>query len=133
MPRRLNLAILIGFASGAFAMGAIFPETWGAAKISGSPAALALDDRPLAEELGFEAGEKASYSGPMGKFDFEARRFKDPTAALVYYFAARPDGSGKAPEALKKTEPLAVTYAKGLFWAHGNYVLRLEGWTPTPA
>jgi hypothetical protein len=133
MPRRLNLAILIGFAFGALVMGAIFPESWGGAKISGTPGPVGLDDRPLAEELGFEAGEKAAYTGPMGKFDFEARRFKDPTAALVYYFASRPDAAGKAPEALKKTEPLAVTYPKGLFWAHGNYVLRMEGWTPAPA
>jgi hypothetical protein len=119
-------------ASAALAIGAVFPENWGTAKLSGKAAALAVDDKPLAEELGFETGETAHFIAPGRKFDAEARRFKDPTSALVYYFASRPEGSAKPSDApLAKAEPLALTYPKGLYWAHGNYVLRTEGWVPT--
>jgi hypothetical protein len=131
MPRILNLGILTALASATLAIGAIFPENWGTAKLSGKPEASTVEDRALAEELGFEAGEAAHFIAPANKFDVEARRFKDPTSALVYYFAARPDGSVKPPEAVLKAEPLALAYPKGLYWAHGNYVLRTQGWTPT--
>ncbi|HEY3742253.1 MAG TPA: DUF6599 family protein [Bryobacteraceae bacterium] len=130
MPRCLKFAILIGFASATWSVAAIFPENWGDAKLTGKPAIVTLTDRPLAEELGFEAGERADFTGPMGKFAIEAHRFKDPTSALSYYFASRPTGFGKAPDAFVKTEPLALSIPGGLFWAHGNYVFNEQGWTP---
>ena len=116
--------------SAGMAAAAIFPENWGAAKLSGSPEPLMLQDKALADELGFEAGERATFEGPMGKFTLQGWRFKDPTAALVYYFSARPEASGKVVEALRKDEPLALATPKGMFWAHGNYILWIEGWVP---
>ena len=113
------------------AAGAIFPDNWGAAKMVGKSEALSLTDKPLAQELGFEAGEKAAYEGPMGKFTVETWRFKDPTAALVHYFANLPQDFGRAPSALLKAEPLALTTSRQLFLAHGNYILRTDGWVPT--
>ena len=130
MPRHINSGILLGIASAALAVGAILPDAWGQARIVGSAQPVPFEDRPLAEELGFEAGEKASFAGPAGKFDAQAWRFRDPTSALVYYFASRPEGFGKATEALLKAEPLALSIPKGLFWAHGNYVIRINGWVP---
>ena len=118
-------------ASAALAAGALFPENWGAAKAVGKSEPLAVADKALAEELGFEAGEKVSYEGPMGKFTAQTWRFKDPTAALVYYFAGLPDGFGRAPMPLLKAEPLALTTSRQMFLAHGNYILRVDGWVPT--
>ena len=109
---------------------AIFPENWGEAKRTGAPESLAISDQALADELGFEAGEKAAFEGPMGKFSLQGWRFKDPTSALVYYFSARPEGLGKPPEALRKDEPLALAAPRRMFWAHGNYVLSIDGWIP---
>ena len=131
MPRFLNYGILIALASAAMAAGAIFPDNWGTAKTAGAVEALAFGDKALAEELGFEVGEKGVYEGPMGKFSAQAWRFKDPTAALVYYFASLPQGFGKAPMPLLKAEPLALTAPKQLFLAHGNYILRVDGWVPS--
>ena len=114
------------------AAGAIFPDNWGLAKASGKPEPIGVEDKALVEELGFEAGEKATYEGSMGKFSVQTWRFKDPTSALVYYFATLPEGLGKAGGPLLKAEPLALTAPRRLFLAHGNYILRVEGWVPSP-
>ena len=131
MPRHLNIGIVIGMASAALAAGAIFPENWGTAKASGKPETLTMADKALAEELGFEEAEKMAYEGPMGKFTAQTWRFKDPTSALVYYFAGLPEGFGKASGVLLKAEPLALVTGKQLFLGHGNYILRVDGWVPS--
>jgi len=130
MPRFIKLGISLAIASAAIASAAVFPENWQDAKRTGTPEPLTLQDKALADELGFEAGERADFEGPMGKFSLQGWRFKDPTSALTYYFSARPEASGKPPEALKKDEPLAIGIPKGMFWAHGNYVLQIVGWVP---
>ena len=131
MPRLLNIGIPIALASAAIAAGAIFPDNWGAAKAAGKSGPLVLEDKALAEELGFEEGEKAAYEGPMGKFTAQTWRFKDPTAALVYYFANLPEGYGRAPMPLLKAEPLALVTGRKIFLAHGNYILRVDEWVPS--
>lgn len=131
MPRFLKIGILIGIASAEIAAGAIFPENWGLAKRLGEPESLNLSDQALAEELGFEAGEKAVYQGPMGKFNAQTWRFKDPTSALVYYFAVHPEGLAKPPAPLSKAEPLALIAPNKLFLGHGNYIFQVDGWLPS--
>ena len=53
------------------AVSAIFPDNWGLAKASGKPEPIGVEDKTLVEELGFEAGEKAAYEGPMGIFSVQ--------------------------------------------------------------
>jgi hypothetical protein len=123
---------VIATASAALAGPAIFPDNWGKWKAADKAGPMALEDRAIAEELGFEGAEKTIYTGPNGKFEARAWRFRDPTSALVYYFAMRPEGSKPAPEPLHKAEPLALTYPKGFFMAHGNYVIQVLGPAPGP-
>jgi hypothetical protein len=115
---------------------AIFPESWGAAK-RGKTEPVAVADIQLARELNFETGERAEYSG----FSAIAWRFKDPTSALVFYLANRPPGATMvavpveppiSPDPKPHRDPLTVIAGKTLFANHGNYVVRVEGWTPSP-
>ena len=115
---------------------AIFPENWGTAKLSKSEP-VAIDDKPLAQELNFETGEMASYTNFMAT----AWRFKDPTSALVFYFRNRPAGAvmrvdppaARPPVSNSKPrpDPLTVIAGKTLVANHGNYVFRIEGWAPS--
>lgn len=123
MPRRLIPLLLAGAAWGQ----GILPETWREhSRIKAEP--LAIEDSALWAEFGGETAEQADYRGPAGRFQATAWRLKDSTGALAWYQAMRPANAVPLRGiALASTTP-------GSYWiANQNYVLRFEGWRPTPA
>lgn len=133
MPRFLSIGFLLA-AVGTALPGycAILPDSWANAKaVPASVKPVRLEDRALADELSFEAGEEATYQSPAGTFTVTAWRFKDPTSALVWYLAARPASAKPGPAAYAKEEPVASATTGGVLVEHGNYILRFAGITPT--
>src|SRR5512145_620765 len=120
MPRILILFLAVA----ASASAQVWPETWGASRrLDAAP--LAVEDAALWAEYQGEAAERATYTGPMGKFTATAWRLNDATAALAFYQAFRP------AKAIPVTGALAVSLLpSGQILAHDNYVLMFEGWRP---
>jgi hypothetical protein len=120
MSRRL----IVFFALAASASAQIWPETWGASRrLDASP--ISVEDAALWAEYQGEAAERATYSGPMGKFTATAWRLNDATSALAFYQASRPE------KAIPVNSALAVSLLpSGQILAHDNYVLMFEGWRP---
>jgi hypothetical protein len=120
MPRSLILLLALA----GTAAGQIWPETWGASRrLDAAP--LMVEDAGLWAEYQGEAAERATYSGPMGKFTATAWRLNDATAALGFYQASRP------AKAVPVASALAVSLLpSGQILAHDNYVLMFEGWRP---
>ena len=109
----------------ALASAAIWPDTLGAFhRVSAQPATPAAD-LAIWDEYGLREGETAQYEGDGQKFTATAYRFQDPTGALGAFQWLRPADS--KPSALAK---LAAETSAGSILAHGNYVLRFEGYHP---
>jgi hypothetical protein len=123
MPRSLILL----FALAASAAAQIWPESWGASKrLDAAP--INVEETGLWAEYQGEAAERATYSGPMGKFVATAWRLNDATAALAFYQAKRP------AKAVPVTGAIAVSLLpSGQILAHDNFVLMFEGWRPLDA
>jgi hypothetical protein len=125
MPRLLAFILLS--LSGSVLAG-LLPEQFGPAK-RGPVAQIPVSDAAVASELGQDGAEKADYTAPGPpalKFSVSAWRLKDPTCALTFFLANRNAGAVKAKfEKLSATEP-----GGGLFFARGNYVMRITGWNP---
>ena len=112
-------------------MAALLPDRFCAAK-RGSVLPLAGGDAGVKSELGQDAAEQAEYNAagpPAVKFTVSAWRLKDPTLALTFFLANR------VPRATaSKFEKVSVSEPDGAhFFARGNYVLRIKGWTPAKA
>ena len=109
----------------ALASAAIWPDTLGGFhRVSTQPANTAAD-LAIWDEYGLREGETAQYEGDGQKFTATAYRFQDPTGALGAFEWLRPADS--KPSALAK---LAAETSAGSILAHGNYVLRFEGYHP---
>ncbi len=85
-------------------------------------------DQAIWDEYGFKEGEQAHYEDSGQKFTATAWRFQDPTGALGAFEWLRPADS--KPSAVAK---LAAETDTLTLLAHGNYVLRFEGFRPTAA
>jgi hypothetical protein len=108
----------------ALASAAIWPETFGSYKrVTADPGAISEDS--LWRELGFQEAEEAGYAAPAGKFRAGAFRFQDSTGAMAAFQWQRP--ADARPSKLGK---LAAETPSGLILAHGNYLLRFEGYRP---
>ncbi len=121
MPRSLILFLTV---AASLQAQQIWPETWGGSKrVDAAP--VAVTEPALWAEYQGEAAERATYSGPMGKFSATAWRLNDATAALAFYQASRPS------KAIPVAGALAVSLLpSGQILAHDNYVLMFEGWRP---
>jgi len=108
------------------ASAAIWPDPLGTFhRVSARPVTPTAD-QTIWDEYGFREGETAQYEADGQKFTAAAYRFQDPTGALGAFEWLRPADS--KPSALAK---LAAETSTGSILAHGNYVLRFEGYQPT--
>jgi hypothetical protein len=119
---RLAIAILLP----ALAMAAIWPDDLGTFHRASVQAATPSADRAIWDEYGFVEGESARYEGAGEQFTATAYRFQDPTGAMAAFEWVRP--ADATPSALAR---LAAGTATGTIIAHGNYLLRFEGYRPT--
>ncbi|MBM3775874.1 MAG: hypothetical protein FJW37_12040, partial [Acidobacteria bacterium] len=118
----LAIRLLAALLSPALAAGAIWPEQFGGApRTALEPAAAA--DPLLWSELGFQSGERARY----GRFAAAAWRFQDATGAMAAFQSRRPEKAARSQLAT-----LAVETGEGALLAHGNYLLRFDGYKPKP-
>jgi hypothetical protein len=83
-----------------------------------------VSGKPLWEEYGLNAAERAEYSGPE-KWTGTAYRLKTPTGALAAWQWLRPADAKPA-----KITPNSVTTGKGALVQYGNYVLEFAGGRP---
>jgi Family of unknown function (DUF6599) len=122
---RLLPALLIP----ALAAAAIWPENLGSFHRTSVEPARFQSDQGLWDEYGFEQGEAAHYQGAGEQFTATAWRFQDSTAAMAAFEFLRPPDSRPSD-----VGQLAAQTPASLLIAHGNYVLRFEGYRPgTPA
>ena len=104
---------------------AIFPEQIGDFA-RGAVTELKAPDKELYEEYGFQAAERAEYSGPKGNFTVEGWRVHDSTGALALFQLRRP-----ADATPSNIATLAVKPSKGAIAAYGNFLFEYSGFTPT--
>ena len=110
--------------AGPLCHGAIWPEEFfGYERRSVRPAK--PGEGPVWEEYGFEEGETARYEHEGKQFTATGYRFHDATSAMSVYLWKRPAGGVASP-----VTALAVELPEGLFFSHGNYVFRFEGFKP---
>jgi len=112
-------------------MAALLPDQFGTAK-RGSVRTMPGVDDALMSELGLDSAEQAEYSAagpPAVKFTVSAWRLKDPTSAFTFFLANREAGATASKFQKVSASELGGTH----FFARGNYVLRIKGWTPTKA
>lgn len=119
--RFLVLAWLLPAAAGA----AIWPDPLGTFHRVSAHAATPDGDQAIWDEYGFREGETAQYQGPDGRFTATAYRLQDPTGALAAFQWLRP--AEAKPSALAR---LAAETSTLTILAHGNYILRFEGYRP---
>ena len=93
---------------------AMFPEMLGTAKLT-KAVPVDFDKKALADELSFEAAEKAVYPD----FTVTGWRFKDPTSSLVFFLANQP-----APGIPKRPPTIFVS---GLFIREAIHLHRSSG------
>lgn len=117
------LAILLP----AVSFAGIWPDNFGAfRRVAVQP--LAVSDRPVWDEYGFQQAEQARYESGDQAFTAIAYRLQDSTGALGAFDWQRPPQAKQS--ALGK---LAAETADSVMLAHGNYVLFFEGYKPTAA
>lgn len=125
MPRLV--VSFLGLAAGVTLAG-LLPEQFGPAK-RGPVQNLPVSDQAIASELGQDGAEQAEYTAtapaPL-KFSVSAWRLKDPTSALAFFLSNRVEGA-----TVSKFTKVAADEPGGVhFFARGNYVMRIKGWTP---
>jgi hypothetical protein len=89
---------------------------------------VALNDRPLWDELGYDDDARADYAGPDGKFTLTVIRMKDSTGAMAAFECSRPAGAKPS-----KFDRLAVETPRTLYLAFGNYLFQYDGRQPKAA
>ncbi len=108
----------------AAALGGIWPDQMGEFKrVSAAP--MAVSDRALWDEYGFDQAERATYQAGAKKFVATAWRLKDSTGAFAAFQWQRPADAHPT-----KLSDLAVETQTTAVITYGNYLLRFDGWTP---
>jgi hypothetical protein len=80
---------------------------------------VAVEDRPVWEEFGFEAGERAEYVAGDRKASITAYRLKDPTGAFAAFQWQRPSAATSGQT--------SATVPGGKLLIHANYLLSVNG------
>jgi hypothetical protein len=125
MLRQLVLLSLIALTVGSPAWPAIWPEEFfGYKRVSVAPAS--PGEAPIWEEYGFDEGETARYELDGKQFSGTAFRFRDATSAMAVFQWQQPAGAEPA-----ELTALSVQWDSGVYFAHGNYVFRFEGFKPS--
>jgi hypothetical protein len=102
---------------------AILPESFsGFSRTASSP--VSLEDRPVWNEFGLDAAERADYTAGDRKVAVTAYRMKDPTGAFAAFQWQRPGNANSAQT--------AATVPGGKLVIHANYLLSISG-DVTPA
>ncbi len=122
---RRQLVILAFLASAAHAE--LLPERFGN-YTRGAMKPIAVPDRPIWDEYGFDAAEQATYTSGANRMDATAYRLKDPTGALAAFEWLRP-----ADATPLKLAEYAAAYGNSSLILMGNYLLSFQGNRPTPA
>jgi len=124
MLRQIIRTAAILVASSAIALPAIWPE-----EFFGYKRVLVEENAPgteaIWEEFGFEEGESVRYALNGKEFEAVAWRFNDATSAMAVYEWKRPVDAQPS-----ELTGLGVEWDDGAFVAHGNYVLRFDGYKP---
>jgi len=130
MLRRLRFCLACAWLAGAgLACGqtVLWPEQFGQFhKVASQP--VALTDRALWEEYGFQQAEQAEYASGTARFRSRAYRLKDPTGAMAAFQWQRP-----AKARPSKLGSLAVETEQGALLAYGNYLFDFQGYKPQVA
>ena len=117
----LRCLILALFASSLSA--AILPDQFaGFSRVTTSP--IALEDRPVWDEFGFEAAERSDYAAGDRKASVTAYRMKDPTGAFAAFQWQRPANATSGQT--------SASVPGGKLLMHANYLLSVTG-AITPA
>ncbi len=87
---------------------------------------VALTERVIWDELGYDDSARAEYSGAGQKFAVTVIRMKDSTGAMAAFEWQRP-----ADAKPSKFDKLAVETPQTLFLAFGNYLFQYDGRRPT--
>ena len=120
--RLFSLLLLVTSMLGA----AMLPETIGPYHRT-STAAPALSDRPLWDEYGLKESETAAYEAGKKKLTATVWRLQDATGAMgAFQWQRQPKAKPSSAAKLASESPT------GLLVAHGNYLVSLEGYKPTP-
>jgi uncharacterized protein DUF6599 len=120
----LRSVTLILLAAGSLAHAAIWPEEFAGLKRT-SVRPVAVQQKAIWEEYGFEEAEEAGYTASNGKFTATAWRLGDSTGAMAAFQWQRP--AGARPSDLGK---LAVETPGSVLLAFGNYLFRFDGRRP---
>jgi len=114
----------------AAAFPAMFPETIGHWKLSGTAAAQ-IPDQKVWQEYGLKDSQKATYADAGKTWTISGYRFDEATGAMAAFDAARPEDA--RPVKLDDIGvPNAVARAAGEMVAAGNYLFVIEGYKPEP-
>src|SRR5215813_3467446 len=120
----MRLFALLAFSLCATA--ALLPPSIGPYQQTGT-SQLTLNDRPVWAEYGLKESETAAYEQGKNRLTVTIWRMQDPTGALSAFDWQRP-ADAKPSSAAK----LAAENKQQLILVHGNYVLRFEGYKPSP-
>ena len=124
MLRQITLIISTLLLLQALALGAIWPEEFFGYQRA-SVEAIPQGEDGIWEELGLEDAERVRYELNGKSFSAEAFRYNDATAAYSVYLWQRPQGAASST-----VTALAAEWDDGMFFAHGNYVFRFDGFKP---
>ena len=114
----------------AAAFPAMFPETIGNWKLSGTAAA-SVPDQKVWQEYGLKDSQTATYSDGDRKWSISGYRFDDATGAMAAFDSARPEDA-KAVKLDDIGVPNAVATASQEVVAAGNYLFVIDGYKPEP-
>jgi hypothetical protein len=124
------MRVLLLFLLPALASPAMFPDSIGHWKLTGSAPAK-VPDAGVWQEYGLRASETATYSDAGVTWTVSGYRFDDATGAMAAFDASRPEGS--QPVKLDDIGvPNAAATASDEVVAAGNYLFVLNGYKPTP-
>jgi hypothetical protein len=107
------------------ASAALLPETIGVYK-RGTVSKPEFSDRAIWDEYGLKESETSVFEDGKKKLTATVWRLQDPTGALGAFDWQRPAKSTASTAA-----KLAAETPTGLFLAHGNYLISLDGYKPT--
>lgn len=122
LPRFVSAALVAAFALVSAVQAEIWPAQWAGLTRTAGPEPASAVDRPLWDEYGLEASERAEYGSGAQRRVVVAYRLKDPTGAYAAFQWQRLEQSRPVPGLDLGARVNDVTVA-----ALGNYVLRLDG------
>lgn len=114
----------------AAAFPAMFPETIGHWKLSGTAAA-PIPDQKVWQEYGLRDSQTATYSDAGKNWTIAGYRFDDATGAMAAFDASRPEDA-KPVKLDDIGVPNAVATASQEVVAAGNYLFVIDGYKPEP-